>query len=550
MSKRAQARREIDIDALKAIVERTRGVLDAEECEVLVGAVDTLALLTRELESKRVSVDRLRRLVFGAKTEKTAAVLGDGKPAAPGGAGDDDAPAPQGGEPPVQPPGPRKGHGRNGASDYFGATRIPIPHPVLKRGDKCPHCAKGRFYPLDEPATLVRITGMAPLHADLFECGRLRCNACGAVETAPVPAGIGTKKYDESAVAMIAELKYGTGFPFNRIEKLQRQLGVPLPASTQWELVHEGALALLPAFRELHRQAAQAPLIHDDDTTMRVLELTDALRAEEAADKDTDGDRTGAFTTALVARDGERHMAVFVTGPQHAGENLEDLLERRASTLAPPIQMCDALASNTAGEFKTILAGCLAHSRRKYVDVVESFPAECRTVLEILRDVYANDADTRAMSPEERLCFHRERSAPLMEKLEAWMRDAFEHKLVEPNSGLGEAIGYMQKHWQRLTLFLRVPGAPLDNNLAERTLKRVLLHRKNALFYKTLNGALVGDIYMSLIQTAELNDVPAFDYLVAMLRHPAQVKSAPADWMPWTWRATLERMHPSAGPAG
>jgi hypothetical protein len=229
---------------------------------------------------------------------------------------------------------------------------------------------------------------------------------------------------------------------------------------------------------------------------------------------------------------------------------MEDLLERRASTLAPPIQMCDALASNTAGEFKTILANCLTHSRRKYVEVAESFPAECRHVLETLRDVYLNDAATRAMTPEDRLHFHQTQSAPLMGKLKAWMDAAFEDKLVEPNSGLGEAIGYMQKHWSKLTLFLRVPGAPLDNNIAERTIKRVILHRKNSLFYKTLNGALVGDIYMSLIQTAELNDVPAFDYLVAMLRHPAQVKSAPADWMPWTWRATLDRMHPSAAPAG
>jgi hypothetical protein len=205
--------------------------------------------------------------------------------------------------------------------------------------------------------------------------------------------------------------------------------------------------------------------------------------------------------------------------------------------------MCDGLSTNTAGDFETVLAGCNSHACRKYVDVARSFPEEVRFVLETLRDVYKNDAVARqrAMSPEERLAFHQAESGPLMNGLEKWMKEQYDERKVEPNSSLGEAISYMQKHWPKLTLFLRVPGAPLDNNICERVLKKVILHRKNALFYKTLKGARVGDVFMSLIHTAELNRIPSFEYLVALLRYADEVAKSPADWMPWNFKGNRSR---------
>jgi hypothetical protein len=344
---------------------------------------------------------------------------------------------------------------------------------------------------------------------------------------------------------MIGTMRYGTGLPFNRLEKLQASFGIPMPASTQWELVNDGALALLPAFRELFRTAAQAPTLYNDDTNMKVLEVNAAWREERAADQALDGDRTGTFTTGIVAQ-GEREIALFVTGPQHAGENLNELLAQRESELAPPVQMSDALSRNVPGDFATIESNCLVHARRNFVDVRSRFPDECRFVLELLRDVYRVDADTHGLTDDERLRVHQERSAPLMAKLEAWMRTELAQKRVEPNSGLGDAIAYMQRHWSKLTLFLHRPGAPLDNNICERVLKRAILHRKNSLFYKSLNGAFVGDLYMSLIQTAELNGVAPFDYLVALLRHPAEVKADPAGWMPWNYHVALEAARTSS----
>jgi transposase len=184
--------------------------------------------------------------------------------------------------------------------------------------------------------------------------------------------------------------------------------------------------------------------------------------------------------------------------------------------------MSDALASNTPGDFKTIVANCLSHARRGFVDVVNDFPDECRLVLETLREVYRTDAEAKEknLAPAERLQLHQSQSGPRMEKLEVWLKEQIGDKKVEPSSGLGAAIKYMRRHWSKLTLFLREPGSPLDNNICERALKKAILHRKNSLFYRTENGARVGDIFMSLIHTVELCDGNPFDYLVALLRAP------------------------------
>jgi transposase len=522
--------RDVNLAELSAIVERSKATMPAEDYATLKVAMETLAFLQQELKTKGVTIERLRQIVFGVKTEKTDKVLGKDKLSAT---------QSEGGEEDAE----KKGHGRNGAASYRGADRVAVSHPSIIAGQACTGCLTGKLYPMKEPAILLRVTGMAPLGATVYECEKFRCNLCGEVLTAPAPEGIGDEKYDETAVGMVGLLKYGTGLPFNRIEKLQAGMGIPLPATTQWELVQAGAQKLAPAFDELIRQAAQGDVLHNDDTTMKVLELSAEQRAAAAADSRAD-ERTGVFTSGIVSTREGRKVALFFTGVQHAGENLSDVLKRRSIEQPRPIQMCDALSRNTSNEFETLLANCIAHSRRKFVEVAQDFPEECRLVLETLRDVYKNDAAARQqkMSTEDRLRFHQAHSGPRMDGLQKWMEEQMDQRRVEPNSGLGEAIDYMRKHWAKLTLFLREPGAPLDNNICERALKKAILHRKNALFYKTLNGARVGDIFMSFIHSAELNRQMPFDYLVALLRHHEQVTTSPAEWMPWNYAEALARL--------
>jgi hypothetical protein len=201
-----------------------------------------------------------------------------------------------------------------------------------------------------------------------------------------------------------------------------------------------------------------------------------AEQAQEGGEEHHAPERTGTFTTGIVSILQKWKIALFFTGGQHAGENLRDVLLHRAAGLNPPIQMCDGLSRNEPDlpeELKTILSSCNAHSRRQFVDVASRFPEECRYVLEVFRDVYHNDAiaQRERMSPEGRLSLHKAESGPRMEALQCWMADQLEEKKVEPNSGLGEAIRYTQKRWDRLTRFLQILG-PLDNNASERILKK------------------------------------------------------------------------------
>jgi hypothetical protein len=333
---------------------------------------------------------------------------------------------------------------------------------------------------------------------------------------------------------MLGLLRFGSGLPHYRIEKMQRDFGVPLPQSTQWKLMAEGSRDLEPIGRELLTVAAAGELLHNDDTTMRI----QSLKQEKAA---AGAERTGIFTTSIISKVGPHQIALFFTGGNHAGENLDQLLQHRDVGLDQPIQMCDALSRNRSKEFEVLLSHCLPHGRRNFVDVAENFPTECQKVLESLAQVFRNDGQAKQLNlgPEQRLCFHQEHSQPIMETLQAWMKEQMEQKKVEPNSGLGEAIAYMLNHWEPLTLFLRHPGAPLNNNICERALKMAILHRKNSLSYKTQNGARVGDLFMSLIHTCRLNGVNPFDYLTTLQRHSSGVKANPGQWLPWNYNQTI-----------
>src|SRR5262249_41456029 len=216
------------------------------------------------------------------------------------------------------------------------------------RGGACPACGKGTVYD-KAPGVLVRITGQPPLAAMIYQLQKLRCHLCGQVFTAPAPAETGSQKYEATAGSMIGLLKYGSGLPFNRLEGLQGHLEIPLPASTHWDIVYAVGTNLAPAFDELIRQAAQGEVLHNDDTTIKILELIGQRGRHEAlagaAGEGDDADqRTGLFTSGVVAlRDGQR-VALFFSGRRHAGENLAEVLKLRAAELPPPIQMCDALS--------------------------------------------------------------------------------------------------------------------------------------------------------------------------------------------------------------
>jgi transposase len=554
----------LDVAEVEALLARIEPLVTKADHECLKSLVGTLIEVTRLARQRRATIARLRRMLGQTSSEKTANVVGakaaaapmsDGSPTASG----QDEPVtdePPRGEPKDEPANDtggaaegndkprRKGHGRIPGSAYASES-IAVPHATLCTGQPCPACAHGTLYAMKEPASCVRVFGQAPLVALRWDCACLRCSGCGHVFTALLPEQARGPKYSESAASMMIVLRYGMGMPLHRLEIMQRFLGVPVPASTQWEVARDHVQEVLPVYDVLVSLAANAPLLHNDDTYVRILELMGKRRTELVAAGDLDlPDRTGLFTTGIVARTAAGPIALFASGRQHAGENLADLLDQRDPALAPPMQMCDGLNRNLPDEHAVLLANCLAHGRRHVVDEVDNHPELCTHLLDEIGKVFANDAKCRkgGVTGEARLAFHQRESGPVMAGLRTWIEELFDTKRVEPNSGLGRALRYLLVRWEALTLFLRVVDAPIDNNISERSLKNAIRQRRASLFYRSMNGALVGDVYTALIVTTQLHRGDPFRYLTALFTNYQAVADAPADWLPWNYEDTLARL--------
>src|SRR5215510_4332258 len=537
------------------------------DCEMLIQVLRWYFWLVWTVQEAKLSLKKLRTWLCGpgpkppARCEPEASSVaasscGDGEVSGDGAARDEEIgwPTDAGATPAsvaaaAETSKPRGGHrpgtGRLGAAAYTGAERVECRHEELAPGQRCPVCGQGTLYALP-PSVEIRIDGHGLLSAMRYELDKLRCSACGQIFTAGLPAGVGAEKYSARARAVLAVSRYYLGVPGYRLQGYQAMLGVPVPDATQWDQIEVVGDCAYKVFAQMEREAAQGELIFHDDTAVRILALIeenrDLVAAAQAQGLSTTTERTGMHTTALVVKVGEHTAILYYSSRRHAGENLQELLDKREAGLDKPLAMSDALTSNAvADESQLIRCHCLAHGRRKFSDLEELFPHECQVVLEVISQVFDHDEQARQaqLSPEARLAYHQAQSQPLLETLKKWLDMQLDEHLVEPNSALGKAIGYMQRHWVPLTQFLSVPGAPLDNNLAERALKLFIRQRKNSLFYKSEYSAYIASVLTSLIATCLYAGVNVLDYLVALQEHRAAVFADPAAWLPWTYQVSL-----------
>ena len=524
--------------------------------------IRTCLWLVFALQETKITVRRLRSLLFGKSLKPSPGSAASSESRPEGGdkssadtvvpAEADDGARTSGEAPPSsQSPerakpkgGHRPGTGRLGADAYVGAERVECHHEELAAGQRCPVCGQGTLYALP-PGVEMRIDGHALLSAMRYELQKLRCSACGQIFTAGLPAGVGEEKYSAQARAVLAVSRYYLGVPGYRLQGYQAMLGVPVPDATQWDAIEVVGDCAYKVFAQMEREAAQGELIFHDDTAVRILSLLkdnrELFAQAHAQGLSTPKERTGMHTTALGVKVGEHTAILYYSSRRHAGENLQGLLDKRAAGLEKPLAMSDALASNeVADEALLIRCHCLAHGRRKFSDLEEVFPHECQVVLDVIRQVFDHDEQARQgqLSPEARLAYHQAQSQPLMDELQRWLDTQIDDHLVEPNSSLGKAIGYMRTHWQTLTRFLSVKGAPIDNNLAERALKLFIRQRKNSLFYKSTHSAYIASVLTSLIATCLYAGVNAVEYLVALQEHRSEVWANPAAWLPWAYASS------------
>ncbi|MGI9250860.1 MAG: IS66 family transposase [Pseudohongiellaceae bacterium] len=523
------------------IVANTEGIFNL--CLYYAGE---LAQLTSALEKNTLTITRLKAIVFGRATADDEAAKADSAPpdadatpsTADNTAGDpatlpsvaeqqaDDAQSKTDAQPKKKTPG----HGRLGADAYTGAETVAC-SCQYRAGDRCPQCQQGRLRLID-PKVKIHIDGRPPLLATRFELEQLTCSFCPWTTTASAPVDL-TAKYSPQAKATLAYLHYGMGLPYYRLAKMQRMLGVPIPVSTQSDLMASMMGPVHAVFNYLMVYAAQSPLIFQDDTGVKI----QALCQEN---KRLNPPRRGMYTSGFIA-EGEHTVVLYFSGRAHAGENFERLMAAREPHLAPVIRMADALAANNALSTPIIVAKCNAHAFRRFRDLIAAYPEAALSVLSTYGQIYAYDQHCKeaGLDDQARLVYHQTHSEPLMTAMKTEVDKQWQ--TAEPNSVLAGECQYLINHWEGLTAFLRVAGAPLDNNALEAMLKFMITYRKNSQTFRTAYSADYGSRLISVIVTCMINGVNAIDYLTQLQRHEKSVWQNPAAWTPWQYQATLNR---------
>ena len=509
---------------LAAIMNSNIGAENAEFARMLIHGN---AWMARQLELGQLSIAKLRTLFQIQGSEKGSSRKPKNDPASSDnkGAGKSEEDT--------------KGHGRNGADAYQGADIVDVEHPELNPGDTCPaEACDGRLYEMSEPGTFVQVTGAPLASATRYNRQKLRCAICEIIYTAPLPIGVGDKKYDTNFIAMLMINKYFMSVPLYRQDRLQNYLGIPLPASTQWDLMvaHEPMLKAL--YKALALDAANGLALCYDDTSVKIMSEIKAAKLAEQGKKS----QHTCFTTGIVSLHEDHRSYLYITDNRTAGKCIAEIMALRDADLDPPIMMCDALPANIPqgiSEDLYILCFCLVHARRQFYELPNGYDDVADKVIGLIGTIYDHEAHTKGYSPEKRLAYHQEKSIPVMEELKAYLEE--QKPEFEPNSVPGKAIDYVLNRWTQLSQFLRQVHAPLDTNIVEGALKLVIQVRKSSMFYKTLSSAAFASYVQSALYSAAQNELNPCDYMCALIENEHAVIQNPNAWLPWHYQETLKQ---------
>jgi transposase len=437
---------EVSVARLEELKSRlASGFLCEEDKPVLLAIVSAYVWIQRQLESARLTIHRLKKM-FGFSTEKRKKSGEKGEKtdlkldlATLGTLNNQQEPLnglqanPE--EPVKNPPvwDEAANHGRIGANSYTGCEKVMLSHPTLAKGSACPHCADCNTVARlgqDGLKVVVRLIGSPLITGTQYIAPILRCNVCKARFYTPIPDSIkNAPKYAPSCASALAIARYSLGIPMFRIEQDQSMHGIPMKDATQWD-IHKGLYGIAcPVFNVLQKNAANGLLTMYDDTTGRILEN----QVKEIS----------THTTAFMSVYEGHKIHLFFTGQNHAGKNADAIFAQRTSK-EPVIAMMDASPSNIPKHLsqelvvRFILCFCLVHGRRKFFKIMRFFDKECDFVLNLIGQVYANDAYciNNKLSPDERLHYHQKYSGPLMQQLFIWLNNQLVYEQSEPNSGL------------------------------------------------------------------------------------------------------------------
>jgi hypothetical protein len=500
--------------------------ISAKSAEFAKMLIHGNAWMARQLELGQLSIAKLRKLFQIQGSEKALSRKPKNDPASISSTSNTSETS-------------KQGHGRNSADAYQGATIVEVPHPELNPGDTCPaEACGGRLYEMTEPGTLVRVTGSPLASATRYNLQKLRCSICEIIYTASLPKGVSSQKYDANFIAMLMINKYFISVPLYRQDRLQKHLGIPLPAATQWDLMIAKEPMLKALYKALAQDAANGAAFCYDDTSVKIMSEIKAAKLAKKGEKS----QHACFTTGIVSMHEHHRTYLYITDNRTAGKCITDIMALRDAKLDPPIMMCDALAANIPQGISDnlyILCYCLVHARRQFYELPDGYDDLADKVIGLIGAIYDNEAHTKGFNGEKRLCYHQEKSTPVMQELKAYLEE--QRAQFEPNSVAGKAIDYILKRFTHLSQFLREPHAPLDTNIVERALKLVIQVRKSSMFYKSLSSAAFASYVQSALYSAAQNDINPCDYMCALINNEAAVIQNPSNWLPWRYKKTLKQ---------
>ena len=405
--------------------------------------------------------------------------------------------------------------------------RLPRERVVLPSPQACP-CCGGRLRKLGEDVTETLERTPARWKVVQYVREKMTCRSCEGITQPPAPSHpIARGRAGPQLLAEILSGKYGAHLPLNRQSELFAREGVDLDISTMADWVGAAVAALMPIRDAIEKHVHAAERLHIDDTTVPVLAKnkcrTGRLWTHVRDDRPFGGEAAPA--------------AVFYYSATREGKYAEKQLAAYAG-------ICQADAySGFNGLFAAgrqpgpiIEAACWAHSRRKFFELarLRKMPIAIEAVMRIDK-LFAIEREINGHAPALRLAVRRERSKPLIESFETWLRG--ERRKLSSKGPLAKAIDYTFNHWKAFTRFLDDGRICLSNNAAERAVRGIAVGRRNWTFCGSDEGGRRAAVMYTLIETAKLNGVDPkawlADVLARIADHPAQrLHELP----PWNWQ--------------
>jgi len=437
----------------------------------------------------------------------------------------------------------RKGHGRKPLPKDLPRRRVE--HTLAEAQRLCPCCGE----PCAKFAEDIR-EQLDYKPASLFVWQHVRfkyaCQKChDHVTVAEVPVALIDKGIPgPGLLAHIAACKYADHLPLYRLERILGRHGIDLARSTMCDWMAHVAGMLQPLVDVMADLIRQSKALHTDATKMPFL------------DRAMPG-KTLSGQLWVYYGDRDHPYNVFDFCRNHSSAGIDAFLRDnnyRGYLNADAHNIYDHLF----GPGGMTEAACLTHGRRKFYEARLSDPQRSHYVLAHIRQLYAVEAEARAIiatgelqglaADAVRYQLRQDKALPVVTSLCQWLIE--QERQVLPKSPIGQAIAYALRHWQALTRYLDDGFLDIDNNVAERTLRHIAIGRKNWLFAGSANGANTAAVLFSVTSTCHRHGVDAFAYLhdvLPRLAHdPKPAAEVLRDWLPDRWQPPSAEAKPDS----